>query len=134
MFGVLQNGPDRGKEAFEQEDGDRTFPLQSDNWMVITMGSWWNDGFSDEQLPWYNQDRPSLSTIQYLETNPQPIDFNWIDPRRTPYVLAIKKDGSKIVVADKYSGNNDKGFSYIKDSSDDLVIYQGVRDENGNQV
>lgn len=134
LFGVLQNNPDNGEEAFNLEDEGRTFPLQSDNWMVITMGSWWNDSFSDEKLPWYNSTRPSLSVIQYLETKPESINFDWIDAGRTPYIIAVKKDGSEVHVIDKYSRSNDKGFSYLKNQAEGLIYYQGVRNKEGAQV
>ena len=133
LFAVLQNGPDEGEEAFNLEDRGRTFPLESDNWMVITMGSWWNGGFSDETLPWYNSGRPSLSVIQYLETAPEPVTFDWIDARRTPYIIAVKKDGTEIHVVDKYTGHNDEGLSYVTDQTTDITHYKGVRNQDGSQ-
>lgn len=133
LFGVLQNSPDKGEKGFEEDRG-REFPLVSENWLVITMGWWGNNGFSDEKLPWYNQDRPSLSIPQYLETKPEKINFDWIDPKRTPLVIAAKRDGSQICVVDNYTGKNEKGFSYITSDYKGITMYQGVRDTNGTQV
>lgn len=133
LFGVLQNKPDEGEEEFASHQGWQ-FPLESHDWLVITMGRWWNDNLSDERLPWYNASRPSLSILQYLESSPQEVDFDWIDPKRVPYIVAVKKDGSQIFVVDKYSGQNENGFSFVRDEAEGMVFYQGVRNLSGEQI
>lgn len=133
VFGVLQNMPDLGKEEFLEHPGWE-FPLESENWYVIIMGFWENDGFSDENFPWYNKIRPSLSIPQYLETGPEIINFNWIDSRRTPYIVAVRKDGQQIYVVDRYSDFNGKGLRYVREQADGIIYYQGVRNGEGNQV
>lgn len=133
FFGVLQNRPDNGEDEFSSHLGWE-FPLQSENWLVITMGSWWNDDFNDEDLPWYNPERPSTSIIRYLESSPENINFDWVDPRRTPYIIAVKKDGSCVHVTDKYSDNNENGLSYVRNEADGLILHQGVRNSEGELV
>lgn len=133
LFAVLQNNPDNGEEDFGHDKG-REFPLQSENWFAMTMGWWSNDNFSDEKLPWYNPTRPARSIVQYLETKPKSVDFGWIDQRRTPFIIAVKKDGQAVFVVDKYTGQNAKGFCYISENNQGLIHYQGVRDQDGKQV
>lgn len=134
FFGVLQNSPDKGEEGFEEDKG-RHFPLESEKWFAITMGAWGNNNFSDESQPWYDQGRPSASIVHYLETKPDTIDFGWIDPKRTPLVIAVNKDGSSVFVVDNYTGTSDKGYFYSIDRNiDGIVSYNGVRNKLGEQV
>lgn len=134
FFGVLQNGPDTGEVDFNSEDVGRKFPVESENWLVISMGWWGNNNFSDENLLWYCKTRPVQSLIQYLETNPKQVDFSWVDPKRTPFIVAVKKTGGEIHVVDNYTGKNEKGLVYVKENYQDMIIYQGVRDLQGKQV
>lgn len=134
LFGVLQNGPDNGEEEFNNEDKGREFPLQSQHWLGITMGAWSDGGYKDENLPWYDKTRPSLSVIKYLETNPKPINFDWIDPNRTPFLVAVSKEGGQVCIVDKYSGTNEKGFRYVKEDVGGITFHQGLRNSSGEQV
>jgi hypothetical protein len=133
VFAVLQNMPDNGEEDYKQYIGWK-FPIESENWYVITMGAWGNGDFTDQDLPWYNKTRPSLSLTQYLETNPEEINFDWIDQDRTPYIVAVKKDGSVVHVVDKYSGKFKPDLNYVKEEKDGMIVYHGVRCSDGKQA
>lgn len=137
VFAVLENEPDEGLEVFKAQGyipNLDIFPLESESWLVITMGYWSNLEFSDEGLPWYDSERPWMSINHYLEQETGEVNFDWIDKRRTPYVIAVKKDGSKTHISDMYSDTNIKGYSYVKAESDNVIIYQGVRNSDGQQV
>ena len=134
FFGVLQNSPDTGEEDFNLEDVGRKFPIESENWLVISMGWWGNNNFSDENLLWYCKTRPVQSLVQYLETNPKEIDFSWVDPKRTPFIIAVKKSGDQICIVDGYTDKNEKGFKYVKEDYQGMLLYQGVRNHQGEQV
>lgn len=134
FFGVLQNSPDKGVEDFNNEDAGREFPLQSENWLAITMGWWGNYNFDDESLPWFNEDRPAMSIVQYLETDPETINFDWVSPQREAFIVAVRRDGSQIIVLDNYTRKNSKNYVYVSSREEGIVIYQGVRNPEGEQV
>lgn len=100
----------------------------------MTVGYWGNDRYIDETLNWYNPERPSASIMNYLESNPQNINFDWIDPKRVPYIVAVRKTDGQILVVDKYSNKNTTGFSFITKDENRITYYLGIRDINGEQV
>lgn len=92
LIAVLQNFPDTGEQKFNAIPKGK-FPLECEDWFAITMGTWSTEIFNDVTLPWYSKTRPSESIINYLATNPNHVDFSWIDERREPQVFAVKKTG-----------------------------------------
>lgn len=139
---ALKNNPDVFFAVLQQsfsknpQEAMKPFPLESENWYVMTMGWWSNGNFNDQELTWYSKERPAMSIANYLETNPENPDFSWVDKRRTPYIIAVKKDCSAIIVDDRYSRQNDKGYGFVYSMpfSPNIIHNDGVRDPEGQQV
>jgi hypothetical protein len=143
IFCVIGCEPDEGRDIFESKNYANLksmFPIEAKDYYVMTMGFWdneflsENETFTDVNLPWFDPEKQWYSIVDYLDTNPQPISFDWICDKRMPIVVAVKKDGSKILFIDKFSANDPNGNYSEKIENKEYTLYNGLKNVKGITV
>jgi hypothetical protein len=124
IFGLIQCDPDiSGNEPIQRQ---YKFPWEADQWYVMTAGNYAAADFSD--VSWNDQEAPWYSLVNYLNTNPENINFDWINKEVAPIIMAVRKDGSEILFEDQFTGNNSLEKTYKVEDHGTHIVYSGIRD------
>jgi hypothetical protein len=124
IFGLIQCDPDiSGNEPIQRQ---YQFPWEADQWYVMTAGNYGAADFSD--VSWNDPEAPWMSLVNYLNTNPEDPNFDWINKEVGPIIMAVRKNGSEVLFNDQFTGNNDLGKAFKVEDEGTHVVYSGVRD------
>ena len=124
IFGLIQCEPDVSEDDSIQRQYQ--FPWEADQWYVMTAGNYGAADFSD--VSWNDQEAPWHSLVNYLNINPEYINFDWINKEVAPIIMAVRKNGSEVLFNDQFTGNNDLGKAFKVEDEGTHVVYSGVRD------
>ncbi len=135
LMGVLACLPDEGQQIFETYNFnvENEQPAEAKEWFYIAMGMWSNNDLPDTKVPWYDFETPRNAIGNYLDTNPDRIDFDWIHPDRWSVTVAASKAGKVFFVNDRWTDvdPDDDYFHFQEDKTSGLIRYIGNRRANG---